>query len=296
MKDDVVTKDDKTPVTLADFAAQAVISHRLYESFPSIPLMGEEDADALRQNTELAAKVCNSVKEVAPEMSLEQTLLAIDRGSYDGGSGLFWVLDPIDGTKGFLRKEQYAVCLGLIEDGKCLISVLGCPNLPLVPELPDGELGCLFIAVRGQGATMRAISSEGEQRISVSPVDDCSQAPSVESVESGHSHHSQHSRVRDALMMRPPVRMDSQCKFGVVARGEASLYLRFSKGGSHHKLWDIAAGAMLVEEAGGRVSDGQGFPLNFALGRTVGVSDLFASNGLLHAKVLETIQEVAASL
>lgn len=63
-----------------------------------------------------------------------------------------WTLDPIDGTKGFLRGGQYAVCLALLVDAKVQVGVMGCPNLALDPLEPDGEKGCLFVAVRGQGA------------------------------------------------------------------------------------------------------------------------------------------------
>lgn len=64
----------------------------------------------------------------------------------------FWCLDPIDGTKGFLRGEQYAVCLALVVDSKVQLGVMGCPNLPQDISKPDGPKGCLFVAVRGQGA------------------------------------------------------------------------------------------------------------------------------------------------
>lgn len=63
-----------------------------------------------------------------------------------------WALDPIDGTKGFLRGGQYAVCLGLLKEGKVVVGVMGCPNLPVDPSNPDGEKGVIFVAVEGQGA------------------------------------------------------------------------------------------------------------------------------------------------
>lgn len=67
-----------------------------------------------------------------------------------------WTIDPIDGTKGFLRGEQYAVCLALIVDSKVQVGVIGCPNMPYdwnkpSPSLGD-EKGVLCVAVRGQGA------------------------------------------------------------------------------------------------------------------------------------------------
>jgi 3'(2'), 5'-bisphosphate nucleotidase len=62
-----------------------------------------------------------------------------------------WTLDPIDGTKGFLRGEQYAVCLALIVDSQVEVGVIGCPNLPhdLNGNLEDK--GVLFVAIKGQG-------------------------------------------------------------------------------------------------------------------------------------------------
>ena len=61
-------------------------------------------------------------------------------------------MDPIDGTKGFLRGGQYAVCLGLLLDGKVVVGVMGCPNLPVDHNAPEGEKGVIFVAVKGQGA------------------------------------------------------------------------------------------------------------------------------------------------
>lgn len=62
-----------------------------------------------------------------------------------------WTIDPIDGTKGFLRGEQYAVCLAFLVDAKVQIGVIGCPNLP-IRHGGEGGKGCIFVAVRGQGA------------------------------------------------------------------------------------------------------------------------------------------------
>jgi 3'(2'), 5'-bisphosphate nucleotidase len=289
--DDVVQKRDRSPVTVADYGAQAVVSHQLAQAFPGIPLVGEEDASALRADPDLAAKVSGFAQQVIPEISSDEVMTAIDRGLHGGGSGLFWVLDPIDGTKGFLRRQQYAVCLALIEDGQVLVAVLGCPNLPVDPSQPDGERGCLFVAVDGHGASQLTVSSGQEARISVSSVTDTSQASFVESVEAAHADHSRQGKLAAELeISNAPVRMDSQCKFAAVARGQASLYLRLSpKPGYDQKIWDIAAGAKIIEEAGGRVSDAQGKPLNFAYGRTIGTGDLFASNGHLHDQVLHAL-------
>lgn len=70
-----------------------------------------------------------------------------------------WTIDPIDGTKGFLRGEQYAVCLSLIVDSQVQVGVIGCPNLPLDPVNPDAGRGAIFIAVRGHGAEQVSLLS-----------------------------------------------------------------------------------------------------------------------------------------
>ena len=93
-----------------------------------------------------------------PEIKQEDIHSTIDKGSYDGGpNGRFWTLDPIDGTKGFLRGEQYAVALALIEDGEVVLGILGCPNLTKDLKNPDGAQGLIFSAVKGQGASAQHI-------------------------------------------------------------------------------------------------------------------------------------------
>ena len=79
-------------------------------------------------------------------------LSAIDAGSDAGGaSGRLWTIDPIDGTLGFLRKEQYAVCLALIVDGKVELGLLACPNLG-TNSVDDENKGILFLARKGEGS------------------------------------------------------------------------------------------------------------------------------------------------
>jgi 3'-phosphoadenosine 5'-phosphosulfate (PAPS) 3'-phosphatase len=59
-----------------------------------------------------------------------------------GAEGRHWVLDPIDGTRGFVGMRQYAVCLGMLQEGEVVLGVLGCPNLPqAVVRDDDGGAG-----------------------------------------------------------------------------------------------------------------------------------------------------------
>lgn len=153
-----------------------------------------------------------------------------------------WTLDPIDGTKGFLRGGQYAVCLALLVDSRVELGVIGCPNLPVDPSKPDGARGCLFIAVRGQGAEQLTLSGSDPKTLSIPTIasEDISNSLSfLESVEAAHSSHGFNSRVSDILgLTTSPVRMDSQAKYCCLARGEGGAYLRMPTGaGYREKIW-----------------------------------------------------------
>ncbi|MDE0886808.1 MAG: 3'(2'),5'-bisphosphate nucleotidase [Myxococcota bacterium] len=291
-------KKDKSPVTVADFGAQAVVTHALRGAFPELPLVGEEDAAELRDpaNRGIADQVVAHVAETVPGIEADAVLDLIDYGTYPGGgSGRHWTLDPIDGTKGFLRLDQYAVALALIEDGEVVLGVLGCPNMPLDASDPDGERGCLFVAVKGEGAFRRALSGGPEEGVAVTRIDDPSQAKFCESVEAAHSSQSDSAQVAQKLgITAEPFRIDSQCKYGAVSRGDASIYLRLpTRADYEEKIWDHAAGAIVVREAGGKVTDIRGRELDFSLGRTLkNNSGVIVTNGALHDRVIEAVGEV----
>lgn len=289
-------KGDKSPVTVADYAAQAIVSHLLAQTFPDVPLVGEEDAVALRQpeNAALKDQVLASVETVIPGLSEETVLGAIDRGTHGGGAtGRHWVLDPIDGTKGFLRLDQYAVALALIEDGQVVLGVLGCPNMPH-GDGNDGR-GCLFIGVKGQGATWRTLESADEHPIAVDAVAAPADARFCESVESAHTAQGDSATVAAQLgITRPPFRIDSQCKYAAVARGDASIYLRLPTRKDYvEKIWDHAAGVAVVTEAGGTVTDVRGEPLDFSLGRGLSSNKgVIVTNGRFHDQVVASVRGV----
>ncbi|MDY6986826.1 MAG: 3'(2'),5'-bisphosphate nucleotidase [Thermodesulfobacteriota bacterium] len=295
---EVLEKEDRSPVTIADFGAQAVISHHLALSFPHDPLMAEEASGMLRQeeNAGLKDLVTDHVRRILPKLSEAEVLAAIDRGAGEGGSkGRFWALDPIDGTKGFLRGGQYATALALVEDGEVVVGVLGCPNLPLHGTDAQGQRGCLFVAVRGQGAIMKGFEEAMEQKIEVARATRPSDLQFCESVESSHSAHGESAQIAQRLgITKPPVRMDSQCKYGMVARGDAAIYLRLPTRQSYMEtVWDHAAGSIIVEEAGGKVTDMEGKPLDFSLGRRLtGNRGIVVTNGGLHDQVLHAVERV----
>ncbi len=150
-------KDDRSPVTVADYASQALLARLLADTFPQDALVAEEDAAALRAMP-LLEQVTAYVSNELPAATPEAVCAWIDRGR-SAPARRFWTLDPIDGTKGFLRGDQYVVALALVEEGLVQIGVLGCPNL-LDGYRPDYEgEGSLVVAVRGQGSWVASLIS-----------------------------------------------------------------------------------------------------------------------------------------
>lgn len=291
-------KADRSPVTVADLAAQVVITARLARTFPGHALVAEEDASQLRDadHRELAVQVLEAGSRALPGITAEEAAELLDRGRHPGGLGRFWVLDPVDGTKGFLRGEQYAIALALVEDGRPILGVLGLPNLPIHPGATGGPAGVLVGAVAGKGAWARPLDGGPAAPIHVDDVSDPSAGSFCESVEKAHSSHGTTARIAARLgLTAPPYRVDGQTKYAIVARGEASIYLRLpSRPGYREKIWDHAAGCVIVEEAGGRVTDLHGRPLDFGRGRDLGeTGGIVVTSGAIHDAVLAAAQAEA---
>ncbi len=286
-----IEKKDKSPVTVADLGAQAVICKALGEAFPDDPVVGEEDATELRkpEMAETLTKVTNYVKAFLPDATSEDITRWIDHGN-GKVSPRYWTLDPIDGTKGFLRQDQYAVALALVENGEVKVGVLACPAMPL----DGGKTGALYVAVRGEGATMVPLSGGEPQLLQVVNSDDVANFRFVESVEAAHGDQSRQNAIAQAVgITTDSVRVDSQAKYGIVASGKAALYLRLPSPkypDYRENIWDHAAGAIVVEEAGGRVTDMHGKPLNFADGsKMMNNRGVVVSNGPIHDQVIAAL-------
>lgn len=296
------SKGDKTPVTVADLAVQAVVSRRLSEQFADVPLMAEEGADELTnpEFADLQQQVTQHVRTVCADADSPATVAGwVARGQIPVDmQRRYWVLDPVDGTKGFLRKEQYAIALALVEQGRVLLGVLACPNLPASLSRDTGVThGQLYAAIRGQGAEQLLLGPgdviTARQPLRVSPVSQPAGADWVERVEATNSNQDITSQIAQHLGLSPePHRLDSQAKYAVVARGEAAVYLRLSLSKSYtEKVWDHAAGLVVTEEAGGRVTDVWGQPLDLTCGRQFDRNrGVVASNGQLHDTVLAAIR------
>lgn len=195
-------KSDATPVTIADFAAQALIIAALHGAFPGDGFVGEEDSSALRDDPELLGRtwelVRTTVDELAHEngddqdggagiyapVTKEEMLDLIDlggKGRSEQGAGRVWVLDPVDGTATFMNGQQYAVCLALVEDGQQRLGVLGCPNLLLDlnaagaaqvhEDIVDRTgYGVQLFAVSEKGASIRKMSPSAKTLLPAQPI------------------------------------------------------------------------------------------------------------------------------
>lgn len=293
---DAMEKRDRSPVTVADLGAQAVICQALFQAFPNDSVVAEEDAAMLREPAaaERLTQVTTYVQVMVPEATPEAVTQWIDRGNGTVGSR-YWTLDPIDGTKGFIRGDQYAVALALVEDGEVKVGALACPALPVNPQSEE-ERGVLFVAVKGEGTKMLPLNGGTPSPVQVVSLDDTANLRMLESVEAAHGDHSLQEAIAQAVgITTPSLRMDSQAKYGAVARGQAALYLRLPSPKSpnyRENIWDHAAGAIVVEEAGGQVTDMHGQPLDFTIGpKLVNNQGVIVSNGVIHATVLEALRE-----
>lgn len=288
-------KEDHSPVTVADFGAQALACELLTGAFPGDVIVGEENSAALQmpENAAALAKITGYVRQFHPQVEAATVCRWIDAGN-GAVSPRYWTLDPVDGTKGFLRHDQYAVALALVENGQVKVGALACPALPLNLDDPTGPKGVVFVAVRGQGAEMALLPGDHFHPIRVADNADPRRHRFLESVESAHGDHARQQAVaRAAGISRPSIRMDSQVKYGVLARGDATLYLRLPSPqypGYCENIWDHAAGSIIVEEAGGCVTDMRGQALDFGtdykMRRNQGV---VVSNGLFHRAVIESL-------
>lgn len=296
-----VAKQDRSPVTVADFTCQALVAAALSRAYPEDTLVAEEDSATLHRPdaAELRAAVTRYVASQESEATPAQIDAWIDRGA-----GLparrFWVLDPVDGTAGFLRGQNWVVALALIEDGQLQVGALACPHLSL-PGQPKGEtpLGYVLVAGRGRGTWAAPLGGQGFSRVHVSERKDSRQARLMGSVEPGHTDERALSALRHSLGVTVPmVKLDSQAKAASVAAGVGDLIVRLLPAGHpeyQEKIWDQAAGALIVEEAGGRVTDLRGAPLDFTAGRTLKRNyGVLVSNGHLHDAALEAVHQIGA--
>lgn len=307
LDENVIQKKDLSPVTYADYVIQATIALHLKENIHSeFKMIAEEDSMYLRseegsKQLDLVVKAVNSINNNKAKYTSEDILGILDDCHYSGSSKEdYWVLDPIDGTVGFINNDQYAIGLAYISGGEPVIGVMGCPNLnyhglnkyltkPYCYVESDRDRnrkfdssGCVFTAIRGNGTVCYDLNSHESRSVRASQLSSGHATCPAEALTVISRHNSNRSNYVDLVlnglnMNQLPIYMDSMCKYAVVARGDVSVYIR------HHcipnyreNVWDHAAGSIVLQEAGGIVTDIFNTPLDFSLG-----DKLFKNEGIV---------------
>ncbi|KAK6084267.1 3 (2)-bisphosphate nucleotidase [Seiridium cupressi] len=282
-------KSDATPVTIADFAAQALLIGAVHGSFPDDVFVAEESTEILRANSELLEQVWELVSSVGdldglPVPSSKQEMMnLIDLGSgkaEEAGGRRLWILDPVDGTKTFMTGQQYAVCLCMLENGRQKVAALGCPNLlydsatPLVAEDvvdTDGN-GLIVAAVAGQGTFYAPLDKFGDRD-------------------------SRSTAKLDPLLWPEDI-WAMQMKYIAIALNAADATFRIPADPKFYaSVWDHAGGQLILEEAGGVVTDSSGNRFDFSQGQRNFVGGnwgfVVARSPEVHQAVLKEVRNLA---
>ena len=197
-------KEDNSPVTDADIAANQLITAALLQLAPNIPIIAEEDEEA---------------------------------GTH--GHSLFWLVDPLDGTRSFVRGEgEFTVNIGLIQHGKPVLGVIYVPTTQT-----------MYYGAIGTGAFKNTVPIMAR----TAPTDGLI-------VTRSKSHPSPATTAyMETLKIREVRSGSSSIKFCEIAEGRADIYPRFGR----TMEWDTAAGHAILAAAGGRVETTDGKPLTY---------------------------------
>jgi len=238
------SNDDIEPVTQADRVANQLIVDRLACEFPNDGILAEESVDT--------------------EHRLDKSRV--------------WMVDPLDGTNGFIDGNgDFAVQIGLVEQGEC---VLGVVYQPLS--------GVLFRAVKGDGTWIER-AGQTPERAHVSNKYELSEMR----LAASRSHRSPRmSKVVAALGFKSEVQRGSVgIKVGLLAEKQCDVYIHLSP---RTKQWDTCAPQIILTEAGGRVSDLFGRALNYNVREIQNRNGLVASNGVAHDEIINRLAPLLA--
>ncbi len=286
-----VVRSDKAghePVTIADYGSQAIICRALKQAFPQDGVMAEESG---KQFIELVppperAYIINLVGQILGEHITEAQMVDwLDHGK-DVETARLWVIDPIDGTKGFLGQRHYVNAVGVLQDRRPVGGVIA------APAYPGG--GRLLYAWDGVAYREALTGEPHRQPIHVTKQVDPSRLRGLESVEKSHAGLERLARARALMGMDETLteQADSMEKYCRIASGDAEVYMRLPRLGSTrpHNIWDHAPGVAILEAAGGKATDVDGSPLDFSTGRALNNYGVIATNGAVHDLAVQAVQ------
>ena len=288
----VMQKGEAGPATVADLAAQAAIALTLRSALgPTTRIVAEESLEEAERlgGAPLLAAAHAALAAGGIDVAEGAVRDALSCGGDPGGAGSFWAVDPLDGTKGYLRGGQFAVAIALVQDGRPVLGALVAPRL--AGSGTGGGPGVVAVAAAGGGAMQSPLEEWSPAAIRARPWRPGAPIRVAGSVEKAHSASESLEAQVGRVAPVEPVRVDSQAKYLLVARGDADCYVRRSPSAAYREcIWDHAAGALVAAESGATVTDATGRPMDFAEGRrlTGGSGVLCAAPGL-HAALLAAI-------
>ncbi len=279
------------PATVADLASQACIAIALRRAFGSdVAIVAEESLQEAEQlgGAVLIDHAVRAVRAVHPGASDADVRAALT-AQPAAEAAEFWTVDPLDGTKGYLRGGQFAVAIARVRDGRPVLGVLAAPRLSLM-AVERGD-GVVAVAADGAGAWQSSLASWEPRPMRCSSWSPGAPVRVAGSVERAHSASDSLEACIGRLGPVRGIRMDSQAKYAVVARGDADCYVRRSPNAEYREcIWDHAAGALVAEEAGARVTDVGGRTFDYSLGRRLeGRSGVVCATAGLHGRLLEAL-------
>ncbi len=230
------------PVTQADRTVNDLIVRALREQFPEDGVLAEESVDTDRRI----------------------------------GRERVWMIDPIDGTKGFIAGTgDFCVQIGLAVGGRAALGVLYAPATDV-----------LYWAARGHGAWVSRPTSEADKSVMAERLSVTAETePRRMRLAESRSHRgARMEEVVRALGVRAEVRSHSVgIKVGLLVERQADLYIHLSP---KTKQWDTCAPEAVLAEAGGRMTDLWGEPLRYNTPDVLNRNGIVASNGAAHAEVV----------
>ncbi|BAE80939.1 sulfite synthesis/inositol-1-monophosphatase [Chlamydia felis Fe/C-56] len=277
------TKPDGSFVTPADYAVQYCLQKKLSTTFPHIPFIGEEvlyaDDDSHKIN-----KILEFIHKLDPKVTPRDLLETLTPNQET--SSLYWLVDPIDGTSGFIKNRFFATAVSLIYEDKPILAVMACPST-------DPYKFKIYSAAKNHGTCVfgSAIASRHYLKPGAKLTGKFCEASLAARNQQHHA-----TRLLSLCLPGQPqaYRADSQYKYAMVAEGSVDFFIRYPFAISQTKAWDHAPGAFLVEESGGIVSDILGNPLNYRREDFLLENHpiiLASGNEEIHKITLETLQE-----
>ena len=288
-------KQDSEPVTIADYGSQALIGYALAQHFPDDAVLAEEAGSQFLELTtdKQKAEIISLLTTILDfNVSKDDIVAWLDQGTDAKNPARTWIVDPIDGTKGFVAMRHYAVGVGIVENGQPVGGIIAAPGYGDGISGDDDE-GALFYIQDGVAYQEPLMGGDAKQ-ISVSSRE--ADLTIAQSYEKKHASKSRMAIAREKAGMADAtvLELDSMEKYALVANGVADVYLRLPNLSSTrpHMTWDHAPGVALVLAAGGKATDVTGEPLDFSKGRTLPNQGMVISNGVLHDRLIDAVNEL----